>query len=327
MKNLVLFCLSFAGSVQSIAAWVSPASTSNIHSKMTNNKAHPSTTQISLMMPEAATSLLAGSIAGAVGVGVAFPLDTLKTKQQVEMESSSRIDYTLSPNGALAVSRAAPLSLLETIVGVFQEEGIGGFYGGVRTSMAGQAIIKATAFSVNTAVLHSGFSLVAAAATAGLVTAFFAVPVDRIKVLMQTDSYESELECFEAVIESEGVKGLLTTGLLPTLFREVPAYTLYFYLYGMLMSSGYLGTASLGPLAPLIDGAVAGACCVVPVHPVDVVKTIVQHSASEWQDVVSEIYEGRGMEGFWEGLSPRMSRAAINHSVTFAAYDFLMHSL
>ena len=37
----------------------------------------------------ATASLLAGSVAGAVGVGVAFPLDTLKTKSQVMGRLSS----------------------------------------------------------------------------------------------------------------------------------------------------------------------------------------------------------------------------------------------
>jgi Mitochondrial carrier protein. len=63
------------------------------------------------------------------------------------------------------------------------------------------------------------------------------------------------------------------------------------------------------------------------VHPVDVVKTIVQHSAAEWQDVVADIYEGQGFEGFWEGLFPRMGRAAVNHAVTFAVYDFIVHKI
>merc|ERR1711982_140190 len=35
------------------------------------------------LLPPAVASVLAGSIAGAVGVGVAFPLDKLKTKSQV----------------------------------------------------------------------------------------------------------------------------------------------------------------------------------------------------------------------------------------------------
>jgi hypothetical protein len=331
-KVLISICMALA-SLQSTNAWVAPGTrttrtTHNSDTTMRNtSRIRPSTSNLNLMIPEAATSLLAGSIAGAVGVGIAFPLDTVKTKQQLDLDNCSRIQYSFSPMGEISIIPAPPGSLLSTVFETLNTQGVGGFYGGVKTSMVGQAVIKATAFSVNTAALHADFNLVTAAATAGFVTAFLAVPVDRIKVLMQSNSYESETECLQAVLDSEGIKGLLTTGLLPTLFREIPAYTLYFYLYGMLMASSSLGTESLGLLAPVVSGALAGACCVVPVHPVDVVKTIVQHSATDWQDVVSDIYEARGLEGFWEGLGPRMSRAAVNHSATFAVYDFLMHSM
>ena len=298
----------------------------NILPDMTSFSSRHRPTSGMRMLPDAATSLLAGSIAGAVGVGIAFPLDTIKTKQQVNCKagSRSRVDYVLSPSGEVSIVAVSERSLLSTVGDIWKSDGFEGFYGGVQTTMIGQAIIKATAFSVNNAALQAHYELVYAAAIAGLVTAFLAVPIDRIKVLMQTGSFETEYDCFKSVIDREGLKGLLFTGLVPTLFREVPAYTLYFFLYAALMSSA---SETLGSIAPAVSGALAGAACVIPVHPVDVVKTIVQHSAAEWQDVVADIYEGQGFEGFWEGLLPRMGRAAINHSVTFAMYDYLMHQI
>jgi len=276
------------------------------------------------MIPDAATSLLAGSIAGAVGVGVAFPLDTIKTKEQVNADSGSIIDYSVSPSGEVCIVAVSERNLFSSITEIWNSDGVEGFYGGIQTSMMGQAIIKATAFSVNTAALQAHYDLLHAAAIAGLVTAFLAVPIDRIKVLMQTNSFKTEYDCFRSVMDTEGLKGLLFTGLVPTLFREVPAYTLYFFLYAALMSTA---SETLGSMAPAISGALAGAVCVIPVHPADVVKTIVQHSAADWQDVVADIYEGQGFEGFWEGLLPRMGRAAINHSVTFSVYECLMHQI
>lgn len=326
MNFVTMFSIGFIVA-SSVDAWIVAPGIQTAKSTGRNANSSRTTTSQLNMLPAAVTSILSGSIAGAVGVGIAFPLDTVKTKQQVDVETRSRIDYTVSSSGQVAIIRSPPSNLLSTVGEVWNGQGFGGFYGGVKTSMAGQAVIKATAFSVNSALLAHDYNLASAAAAAGFVTAFLAVPIDRIKVLMQTDSFASELECAQSVLESEGVKGLLTTGLVPTLFREVPAYTLYFYLYGTMMSSAVLGTEALGSMAPLISGALAGACCVVPVHPVDVVKTIVQHSATDWQDVVSDIYEAQGFEGFWEGLSPRMSRAAINHSVTFAVYDLLMNVL
>lgn len=193
--------------------------------------------------------------------------------------------------------------------------------------MLGQAVVKATAFSVNAAVLQHHGDLLVAAATAGFVTAFLSSPVDRIKVLMQTGTHSSELDCIRTILKEEGIQSFMTTGLIPTIFREVPAYTLYFYLYGSLMASQLWNTGDLGAVAPAISGALAGAACVVPVHPVDCVKTIVQHTATEWQTVCQDIYDRQGLEGFWEGLAPRMSRAAVNHGATFAIYDVIVNQL
>mmetsp|Transcript_16396 Transcript_16396/g.35651 ORF Transcript_16396/g.35651 Transcript_16396/m.35651 type:complete len:326 (-) Transcript_16396:77-1054(-) len=318
-NRIISFCISCT-LVNHANAWA------GTRTSAAGRRTYRSTSKLNSLVPEAAASILAGSIAGAMGVGVAFPLDTLKTKQQVEAEKCSRIEYVLSPAGTVTI-RAVTSNLFTTIVDTWNDEGPGGFYGGVRTSMAGQAVIKATAFGVNNAVLHAGHDLATAAATAGLATAFLACPVDRIKVLMQTGSFDAESECVRSVLRTEGASGLLTTGLVPTLFREVPAYTLYFYLYGRLAASSLLGTDVLGAMAPLVDGALAGAACVVPVHPVDVVKTIVQHSGADWREVVREVYERQGPKGFWEGLSPRVGRAAVNHSVTFAAYEALLHTL
>lgn len=196
----------------------------------------------------AAASLLAGSFAGAVGVGVAFPLDTLKTKSQVMGRA------------------AADLNMLGLIRAVYRTEGIKGFFGGVRGMMAGQALIKATAFSANTFALkklrqHPGLImssitiLMIAAAFAGFVTSFIVAPVERVKVMMQaSDLYANEIECIRAVLRAEGITGLLGRGLNPTILREIPSYCIYFVIYGILMRSRFF--SKLGIFAPCICGAI-----------------------------------------------------------------------
>jgi hypothetical protein len=57
----------------------------------------------------AAASVLAGSLAGAIGVGVAFPFDTLKTKAQV-----------LGPEAC---------GMIQTIRLIWTTEGLSGFFG------------------------------------------------------------------------------------------------------------------------------------------------------------------------------------------------------
>ena len=122
-------------------------------------------------------SLAAGMLAGAVGKGVAYPLDTIKTKQQTYAARSG----TSNPFSVAAV--------------VLKEEGVQAFYSGVSSTMVGEAFIKGAVFFtydlVN--VLLGTDSMILAAAIAGAVATLVATPVERIKCVMQANgsSYAS----------------------------------------------------------------------------------------------------------------------------------------
>ena len=114
----------------------------------------------------AAVSLGAGMLGGAIGVGVAYPLDTLKTKLQARESGGSN-------QGSLAVA-----------VDIVREEGMSGFYGGVSSTMAGQALIKGVVFFVYEwakALLGSGnIALILAACISGAVGSLVVTPVERV---------------------------------------------------------------------------------------------------------------------------------------------------
>lgn len=282
-------------------------------------------------LPTGVASLFAGSVAGAIGVGVSYPLDTLKVKAQLmlPMEESS-LD-----TGAAAVYRRAP-STYDVVVHVFQKEGLAGFFSGVKTMMIGQALIKSIAFGVNAMALEAlpgggATNLIIAACFSGFVTSFLVVPFERIKIMMQSQgksSYQNnELICIKAVLEKDGFKGLMLRGLGLTLAREVPSYGIYFAVYGMLKELGPFDFA----LAPLLYGAFSGCACWVPVYPIDVVKTISQNNEGDRianvRETAEALYKSEGISGFWNGITPKMLRAAVNHSVTFFTYDLIMNAL
>jgi len=128
-------------------------------------------------IPEAVASLISGSLAGAIGVGVAFPFDTLKTKQivlsqqreeELLLAGTSRSKQPSLPSNFVASTvYSGPSTLfdatdqikyskvntnpgmLEVICHVLQKEGIHGFYSGIRMIMLSQAFIKALAFAAN----------------------------------------------------------------------------------------------------------------------------------------------------------------------------------
>jgi solute carrier family 25 carnitine/acylcarnitine transporter 20/29 len=249
------------------------------------------TTKLDLVNP-ALASVLAGSLAGAIGVGVAFPLDTLKTKSQILGQQQQQQQslgqpkreekFVTGEDGSVALEQPGKnnnLGLVQLVKLILVTEGVAGFFGGVRGMMIGQALIKAVAFSANAAALQalqpcamtSVVSLILAACFSGFVTSFLVAPVERVKVMMQASSqYAHELECLKAVVDTEGWEGLFGRGLGPTLAREVPSYGIYFVVYGLFMQTP--AATLLGPTAPLLFGALSGCACWIPVYPVDVVK-------------------------------------------------------
>ena len=238
---------------------------------------------------------------------------------------------------------------------VYETEGIDGFLGGIRIMMMGQGLVKATSFTVNTVVLNwevahaasqtdspTTAMFILAAASAGLVSSFIVNPVERVKILLQAASSsdrasESEWECIQRVVKSEGLGGFLGRGLGTTMLREIPSDAVYFSVYGLLMQAMAGSGAVMAPwLASLLFGATSGVASWIPVYPVDYVKTLVQDtngSSDEgakardtWQ-VVQDLYASGGVGAFYDGITPKLLRAGVFHAVTFWVYDTILPSI
>jgi len=271
----------------------------------------------------AAVSLLAGMLGGSIGVGVAYPLDTLKTKQQ-------------SNAGGAA---ANPIALTRQI---YEAEGVAGFYSGCSTTMAGQAIIKGALFFVygaarnclaGTALGLSTLSLCLAASFSGFVGSFVMTPVERVKCVMQAraaGTFVNPVACIDELVRRDGVSGLCLRGLGATILREIPACTFYFVTFD-LMKAALLGSGRLARTpALLLSGAVAGAMSWIPVYPIDVVKTQIQVELDDGGSAaqatigshVRRLWAAGGFLAFWDGLGPKLARAIVNHAVTFLVFDW-----
>ena len=108
---------------------------------------------------------------GSIGVGAAYPLDTVKVKMQA---------YNARAGGSLTVARAGAV---EVVRRVLAEEGVGGFYSGCSSTMVGQAFIKGTAFLVYDVSKNyfppTALGLYLAACVSGLAASFVPLPRKR----------------------------------------------------------------------------------------------------------------------------------------------------
>ena len=260
-------------------------------------------------------------VGGAVGIGVAYPLDTLKTKQQASATTDN----------------LNPIQLTRKI---YRTEGVAGFYGGVSSTMMGQAIIKGVLFFCSgflrnafaRTALGAGFTAIClAAAISGAVTSFIMSPVERIKCVMQAKAagtFPNPLACISEVVKPDGVDGLFFRGLGATVLREIPACTLY--LVGFDIAKAALTGRLPRTPALLLAGAFAGALSWVPVYPVDVVKTQIQVQMDAGSDgntllgTTRRLWRDGGVMAFWDGIGPKLARAVVNHAVTFLVVDNLL---
>ena len=267
---------------------------------------------------------------------------------------------SMVPSGLLSMEAALPLTLkdsfqntfhhsfpmtaapskpnmLQVAQALYRQEGLEGFFGGVQTMMLGQALIRAVCFATNAAVIDhlqgsamdSSTILMLAAFSAGVTASFVVTPVERIKVMMQSNPgmYSDEMECIQAVLAKEGLGGLMSRGLGITLLREIPSVGLSFILYAVMMQMDT--AASLGSMAPLLFGAISGSVSCVPVYPIDCVKTRVQNNEGVGAsmsplEIAEDLYDNRGVSGFVDGLTPKVLRCAVLSAVSFSVYDAIM---
>mgnify|MGYP006128648067 FL=1 len=136
--------------------------------------------------------------------------------------------------------------------------------------------------------------------------------------------------------------------------RETPSYAIYFSVYSLLLHLPVTEQYLPGASAPLVCGALAGMTSWVPVYPIDVCKTYMQNSSGtkkmmqgghsrgrvrvdgegdkegdeyidmNFGETFNYLKETFGPGVFWDGLTPKLIRAAVNHSVTFTVYDLII---
>lgn len=226
--------------------------------------------------------------------------------------------------------------------------------------------MKSIQFSVNevtllyletNANLKSNVLKMAIAGTlAGLLSSFVVSPIELVKIRMQAQNktnlkkkdddhdrddsdskcvpsqvYSNDFECAKQIIKREGWRALFFHGLGITIIREIPSFAFYFVAYGLLARSSF--AALLGNhAAPLIFGALAGWAMWIPTYPADIVKTLVQVQDSNSKmlgpmQITAKLYRTGGVKAFFDGLEPKLLRAAVKHSVTFWVYEIIMNMM
>ncbi|KIW00125.1 hypothetical protein, variant [Verruconis gallopava] len=276
-----------------------------------------------------------GSIAGAFGAFMVYPIDLVKTRMQ--NQRSSRVGERLY-NNSIDCARK-----------VLKNEGVRGLYSGVMPQMVGVAPEKAIKLTVNDLVrgklmdkktgnIWIGWEILAGGAAGGC-QVIFTNPLEIVKIRLQVQG-EIQKSATESappkrsalwIVRNLGLVGLYK-GASACLLRDIPFSAIYFPAYAHLKKDffGESPQKKLGVVQLLLAGAIAGMPAAYMTTPADVIKTRLQVEARKGEqtykglaDCARKIWAQEGFRAFFKGGPARIMRSSPQFGFTLAGYEVL----
>lgn len=275
--------------------------------------------------------VIGGNFAGLIGITSVYPLDTAKTRIQMQPDQYKTI-----------------LDVWKTLI---SKEGPKALYRGLSSPAVGFGFINAVAFNS----YNQGCRFIAQfkdknvndlrdveLAMAGSYAGFVQSPVrqvfERMKSVMQMREtkggkslYSWFGPCAIDLVRQQGWKKGLFQGLTATTMREVPQYTVYYPSYE-ISKRFFREKLNNDNLASLLAGGTAGVVqwC-PPIYCMDVIKTRMQ-TAEEGVykgvlDCTQKLYKEGGVYIFFRGNGVAFMRAFPLHGIIFFTYENVMKIL
>ncbi|KAH7127000.1 calcium-binding mitochondrial carrier protein-like protein Aralar1 [Dendryphion nanum] len=280
-----------------------------------------------------------GSLAGAFGAFMVYPIDLVKTRMQ--NQRSSAVGQLLYKNS------------LDCAKKVIKNEGFKGLYSGVLPQLVGVAPEKAIKLTVNDLVrgkftekatgrIWWPWELVAggSAGACQVLLQIFTNPLEIVKIRLQVQGEVAKnvegtpKRSAMWIIRNLGLVGLYK-GASACLLRDVPFSAIYFPAYSHLKRDffGESPQKQLGVLQMLTAGAIAGMPAAYFTTPCDVIKTRLQVEARKGdatynglRDCARKVYQEEGFKAFFKGGPARIMRSSPQFGFTLAGYELLQRS-
>ena len=278
-----------------------------------------------------------GSIAGAFGAFMVYPIDLVKTRMQ--NQRSSRVGHQLYKNS------------IDCFQKVIRNEGFLGLYSGVLPQLVGVAPEKAIKLTVNDLVRGKFTDKstgaipfraeMLAGASAGACQVVFTNPLEIVKIRLQVQGEAMKAAAREGeehskrsalwIVRHLGLVGLYK-GASACLLRDVPFSAIYFPTYSHLKKDffGESPAKKLGVLQLLTAGAIAGMPAAYLTTPCDVIKTRLQVEArkgdtqyTSLRHCATTVFREEGFKAFFKGGPARILRSSPQFGFTLAGYEVL----
>ncbi|KAG0080145.1 mitochondrial aspartate-glutamate transporter agc1 [Podila epicladia] len=278
---------------------------------------------------------LLGSISGAVGATVVYPIDLVKTRMQ--NQRSKVVGELLYKNSVDCFKK------------VVKNEGVLGLYRGLGPQLVGVAPEKAIKLTMNDLVRrhltdkNGNITFVGeliAGGVAGGSQVVFTNPLEIVKIRLQVAGEAAKTldgaprPGAVTIVRNLGVMGLYK-GASACLLRDIPFSAIYFPVYAHLkkdvFKEGPEHRLTIGEL--LMAGAIAGMPAAYFTTPADVIKTRLQVEAKKGQstysgitDAARKIYREEGFRAFFKGGPARIFRSSPQFGTTLMVYEMLQRA-
>ena len=248
-----------------------------------------------------------GYIGGVMGVGLSHPFDTVRVRIQT--------NPTEFPNIRVCVRKSYISGCIKS------------FYRGFLPPLFGIGLEKSLVFGFYNTLLNKNLfenkykNIFVSGLGSGLICTSIVTPLERIKINLQyvktgSKKYNNSLEAVTNIVRRQGVRSLYN-GWSATLFREVPGYGIYFSTYEYLKDHVKYDN----PITTLLLGGLSGSMSWLFIYPSDVVKSNMQMKELSLKKTCLDIYQKRGIAGFYKGFSLGIFRAFPLHGGVFLGYE------
>jgi len=171
----------------------------------------------------------------------------------------------------------------------------------------------------------------------GFCNAFLQCPVELFRIKLQVQGnqavkrYSGSIDCLKQTYSKYGIQGVYQ-GLLITIFREVPAFAIYFGVYETLMQRSekkYLDRTKIPLFNILCYGGLAGLFLWIGTFPIDVIKSclqaddFVERKYKSIPECIKQLYGKGGIGGFFNGITPCLIRAPPINAATFLTFELV----
>lgn len=282
---------------------------------------------------QSAYQFFMGSIAGAIGATVVYPIDLVKTRMQNQR--------------SVIVGEMLYRNSFDCFRKVLRNEGFLGLYRGLPPQLVGVAPEKAIKLAMNDLMRSllknprdgsiTVINEAIAGGCAGASQVVFTNPLEIVKIRLQVQGEVAKISGVQrpgavSIVRSLGLVGLYK-GASACLLRDIPFSMIYFTVYSHLKKDIFgegKNEKKLGPLELLVAGAGAGMPAAYFVTPADVIKTRLQVDARAGQqtyhgiiDAFRKIFRDEGAKAFFKGGPARVVRSSPQFGVTLLAYELL----